>query len=436
MIVLRLAPLAIFLLVQLLIIADELNERREEPLETSAWVSEFTPLIIYLVAAVLYNLITLVSSARHWCIRGDQGGIETDDEASADGSTASSSQQQYGGAQRLVKSDLKRRIALVYFWNALIDLALLIPASVFLGLLIDQLFRIDDAVVGNEQPWSLVLIPLEVLFGVAAIVLILAAFRVCGEATYQRSLGNSEYLSAAMSGVLVCCPLDRDYAAQAEWQQREKRTDYIADGAYHELPCVFMFTPSMTYGVADILLAWLLYVFLVGFLLTLVVVGLLIDGQLGTATLDQVFAGLYVVEGLLIATSLLLLLSLCLWRNAGNQRPAGRKSLGAKFYEAVFVISVAALLIAQQALLARDEVAQNDWFVTFIPLFIAFSIVILAAFFELTCCGNGRRAQQPVTTVAQSSDPRAIRSTGARPQNLAGPKPVSVHHKSLWGAAY
>lgn len=432
----RAAPLAAFVLVQLIIIADELNDRQLDPLDTDThWTGEFAVLIACLVAVFVFILVTFVQAGRWWFNEARDGAPATDDaEVSLDGSPAAA--QKYGGAQRLVAPSINRRMARVYFWNAVIDLALLIPAAVFLGLLIDQLFRRDDAVVGNEYAWSVVLIPLEVMLGLVAIVLLFAAWRVCGEATYQRSLGNTEYMSAALAGVIVCCPTDADYAAQAEWQEREKRVDYIADGAYHELPCVFVFTPGMTYGAADLLLAWFLFAFLIALPLTLVFVGLRLDDRTD-ASLDTIFAGLYTLEGLLIATAIALLLTLCLWRNAGNQRPAGRRSLEAKFYEAILVIISSALFIAQQALLAAHDAPEDSWFVTFIPIFLFLSLLVIIGCCELSCGRPGRRALDGKTpVVVDATNPRGIRSTGARPKTsgLAGAKPVSVHHKSAWGA--
>jgi hypothetical protein len=425
----RVMPLAFILLIQLLIIASELNERQADPTDIdNSWAATLAPLIVYLAGAGIFILSTFVYSIVLWLTPDARSSADdTDDDSSGQ------PQQQYGGASRIVETNKRTVLARIYLCNALVDTALLIPLAVFVGLLIDQLELIDDGVPDNERLWMAVFAPLFTALLVMLIVLFLAAIRVCGEANYQRPLSNSECCSAGCAGVLVCCPTDLEYAAQAEVQRRDKRVDYIADGAYHELPCVFIFTPSMTYGCGDFILAWVLFLFVIVLIGTLIGVAALLDGTIASE-LDVVFVGLYVDEALMILFAIFSLVGLCIYWRGSNQRPAGRKSVSAKAYEALFVITLSALLIAQQSLLAEQKSPQS-WFVVFIPAYILFSIMLFVGCCDLRCAGRSNNDVTIDVTIPAQPATRT-RSTGA--QYKAGPgsfAKATPHHKSsVYGA--
>ncbi len=434
---LRILLFSILLFIQLIIIADVLNQREAGLLPDAPWVYIFLPVLLCLVVQAFAVAGSFVQAITYWltpdAVRPATVAIEVD----ADGVETTV----YGGAARLVQSNERLRLARIYFFDALFDAALLFFLTFFVALLIDQLARLDDALVGNEHPWLIVFMPLFAFFVVLLVLLLFGALRVCGEERYQRRLGNAEYCGAACGGVLVCCAVDQAELEEGNWHRRDKRPEYIADGGYHELPCVFICTPGMSYGWADFILAWLFYLFIVVLLITLFVIALQLDGIID-ASLNVIFIGLYIVEILLAATSFALLVSLCLWWRGTEQRPRGRLNIVSKYMEALFAFVFAILLFVQQILLAQriEDTApveeRQDWQVVFIPLDILFILIWFISCCDLACYN---RPPSPLTgAVPEYVD---IQSGGGastqqqQQQSSKMTKPVRAHRQytSAWG---
>lgn len=423
----RLGLLGIGVFVQLLIVADILNHIALGTLDgDTVWGEVFLPAIISLVVMGCFVLAACSQATRVCTAPDDASGprepqlIEAIDEQgnvvqmSSTNELLVSSQartvpgQVYGGPARLVEGNERLAVARVYFFNALIDTVVLVCLAVFVGLLIDQLNRLYDDVEDNEMSWVGVFAPLLVLIGVLLLVFFFAALRVCAEERYQRPLGNGEYIGAACGGVVVCCAVREKELNNADMLRQDKRALYTANDGFHELPCVFCCTPSMSFGWVDVLLGVDILVFFLVLFIALVQVARRLNGTIATP-LNTIFIGLYIVEGLAIFFSLGVLFMLCAFWRTSKTRPRGRATLMPKYIEALVIIITSIALIVQQALLAHriDGVVEQeaDWFFVFIPAFSLSVFFLLAACFETSCFAGRATSGKRATVVVVGSNP-------------------------------
>lgn len=425
----RILVLVIFLLIQLLVLADVLNRLDEDPLLDVQWVGVFAPLIAYFVLALLfivatyflagwyhykanYAVVSTVSPPQLLAVPGPGGTIVY--------------RQNVGTLDVTLR---RRRAAKIYLYDALIDTVLLALLATFVGLLIDQLERVRDDIAANERAWTLVLLPLFFFWLALLAIIIVVGVRVHAEERFQRPLGNADCCAASFGGVVFCCPVDEAQLSYANNTRYEKRAEYTATADYHALPCAFLCTPSLNYGLADSVLGWLWVLFVIAALIATVLLAARLDGSSGTSPLvAQIFIPLWIVEALFALTAVLLFISLCCCYRSAAARPRGRNSLFAKYAEAVFGLIGVVLLAIQQATLAAriDGGTDTDWNTVFIPLYVLFTMVLLLGCCYLVC-GRTRNADNVDEIDDDDSAQRGSRQTPEQAERRARDP------TSMWG---
>lgn len=381
---------ALAALAQLGFIADTLNKQEDGSVVNPPWLAVFIPLILYLLALFVWVLVTCWSAGSTWL--NASGTVLLLDEPSSS-SDPDALDEVYVHRDAVVHYRAGGATATVsasgLFFEGFVYSIVLVTLSFFVALLIDQLYRLDDAIADNEHMWTLVLAPLLLLLIFLFFLFGFVGLRVCGEERFQRAVANGEVFTAACGGVLVCCAPNYGQIAVGDQYRYEKRPAYLADRAFHSLPCVFMCTPAMTYGVADLLLSWLYFLLLPVLFFVLLYIGVSLDAT-GTVSLALAFFALYLLEALFIAAALALAVTLCAYWNHVNVRPRGRGSLRAKYTEAFFTIVAAILLIVFQVLLAWrvDDLGPTelDWHTIFIPLYILLVFAIILGICYKKCC--------------------------------------------------
>jgi len=432
----RVLALAVFLFVQLLVLADVLNQRDDDPAADVDWVAVFAPLIVYAALSFIYIIATLFRAGVLCVTQPPPPSSQTTYETGADDNNVRGNGAQrplYGSADAVERTALRRKRARVLAWDGVIDLVVLALFISFVALTIDQLTRIDDDVPGNERTWSgSVLVPLFILFPLLFVLVGFAALRTAGEERYQRPLRNAELFSASCGDVVSCCSLDEQQLTEAARQRQDKRQQYSASANFHQLPCVFVCAPSMTFGGADFLIAWLLYLLLLAALGVLIALGARLDGTTD-ALLNTIFIVLYVFGGLLILGSVLLAVSLCCcYRGAAARAaaswPSGRYNVLGKYTEAVFVFVFSVLGIVQLLLIAErvdHPDSERDWQVVFVPAYLALTITLLVGCCALACRRVLHRPPPTERTAVSGSAYRVRSAAGAQPRARAAAGPSS-----------
>lgn len=425
----RILVLFIFLLIQLLVLADVLNRLDEDPLLDVSWVGVFAPLIAYLILAALFIIATYFLAGWYY-YKANYG----------TSSTVSPPQMLAvpgpGGTviyrQNVATLDVtlrRRRAAKIYLYDAVIDTVLLALIATFLGLLIDQIERVRDTIAGNERAWSVVLIPLFLLWLALLAMIVVLAVRVHSEERFQRPLGNADCCAASFGGVVFCCTVDEAQLSYANNTRYEKRADYYTTADYHALPWAFLCTPSLNYGLADSILGWLWVLFVLAALISTILLAARLDGSTGTSPLvSTIFIPLWIVEALFALTAVLLFVTLCCCYRTAASRPRGRNALFAKYSEAVFGFIAVILLAIQQGFLAAriDGGTDTDWNTVFIPLYILFTFSLLLGCCYLAC---GRtRNEDNVDELDDNND--AVRGSRQTPEQV---ERRARDPTSMWG---
>lgn len=418
------------LLAQLVFIADTLNNREARILPTN-WLVIFIPTFLYLIASLAWVIGAFWSAGIYW-LTPAAGTIAqpTVAEVIATDSDSLDTADIYGGQARIEETSYRRVLAADYFFEGFVETIILITLTAFTILLVDQLFSIDDDIPGNEFSWLVVFIPLFVLILFLLLIFAILAVRVCGEERYQRPVSGLGIFSASCGGVLICCSIDQRELENADRLRYDKQPAYVAAKQYHKLPCAFLCTPAMTFGGADLILAWLLCLGLVLALVILIVIGIWLDSTDTTLTLNEIFIALYIYEGLLILVALIVIAMLVLYWSRSKTRPRGRTSRVEKYREAILVIVFSALLITFEALLAHrvddppeaDEVPTN-WLLIFLPLFALLTLIVLCGCCGCMCCTTRVAYAAPTIAVGSAI---ATQYTAGRPQLPRVPV-VSVH---------
>src|SRR6056297_2676931 len=389
----RFSAFVFFGFVQLLVLADVLNERaRALATPDVDWAGVFAPLIVYAALCFLFIAATLVQAVV-LALSAPVGG----------GGDARTPASPYGNTTSVLLQRQRRKRARILAWDALFDLLLLTLLAVALGLAIDQLERADDSVAGNERSWAnSVLVPIYIALALLGVLIGVAALRTSGEERYQRPLSNRELLTASFGDVVLCCSVDEQQINEAERQRYDKRPEYAAIANFHSLPCAFLCAPALAFGAADVLLSWLLYLALYAALGVLVAVGFKADGS--AIVLHNAFAVLYALGGLVVLCALGTLLSLfcCYARGADKLNTPNGRSVLAKAYELLLLLVLSSALIAQLALLANriDGASSADnWHFVFLPLYLALSLLLLTGVASIVCCRDARGARRTTVDV-------------------------------------
>jgi hypothetical protein len=376
---------AVAALVQSLFIASKLDERVAGEIDT-AWAGVFAPVLAWLA----FELILVVLAFAGVC-----GGGGGESKNSTDGAAA-----HYADANVLAAADAARSKSRVRMYDAAINLLMIALLSVFVGLAIARL-ELDESAPLLGRPDSLVLlwplnvIPLALAGGALLLLAILLAVRVRAELRQQNGVENRHLLGAAFN---CCGSVPQSDGAR---QRRDKQFSYETNAVYHEQPCAFMLAPSSTYGIADLLFGWLVWLLLLAAIPVLILVAAKADaaalGRTGTA-LNVLFVPLYVLESLAMLAALMTLVSLfyC-WRRTALRPPGRPLGLRNKSASAIFWIVVLTLLIAAQATIgdAVDGTGMltgvgaapgTSWLVLFTPLYLLFVTIIVTSCFRVACC--------------------------------------------------
>lgn len=424
----RIFVLFIFLFLQLLVLADVLDRLDEDPMLDVSWAGVFALMISYLALAALFVIATYFYAG--WLYYKANYGVNSTIAppqliaVAGPGGTVTYRQN----AATLDITLRRRRAAKIYLYDALIDTGVLILLGAFLGLLIDQLNRLRDGIVGNERAWSLVLLPLFFFWLVLLGLIIALAVRVHGEERYQRPLGNADCCTASFGGVVFCCSVDEAQLSFADDTRYEKRAEYYATADYHALPWAFLCTPSMHYGLADCLLGWLWVLFVIAALISTILLAVRLDSTSGTSpSVATIFIPLWIVEGLFAFVAFLLFFTLCCCYRSAAVRPRGRNALFAKYSESVFGFIAVILLAVQQALIAArvDGNTDTSWNTVFIPLYILFGFALLFGCCYVSC-GRTRDADSGGDDLSDDVDRSAPASATQVERRARDPT-------SMWG---
>jgi hypothetical protein len=394
----RFAILSIFLLVVVGFIATALNEREVDELgpEDTNWHRVFSPFIwLYYPVSYAFVISTFVQATILWNTPG----------YGEEGSGAAIEEALVSPHTRTEYLRNRRILARIHLFDGSIYLALLVTSMTFLILLIAKLYDIDAA-AANQNSWSIVFVPLYIFFIVLVAVLLAAAFRVCGEERTQSPIEDGKYAATVCGGLLVCCPEDQVVLERASTRRQDKQVAYVADGGYHDLPCVFMCTPTMTFGVPDYIfsLAQVLLVIIIP--ITLAIIALAKLDRASSTSLHLIFSGLYAVESVM-----LLLAPAALWcvirAKPDYATRTGRLSVRGKYAEIFLVAALAVTLIAQQALLVKriestEPLEQrDDWFLIFMPSLIFLLILSFVGCGAILC--DQKPAKLPAKSLAHHS---------------------------------
>lgn len=415
----RLLPLSVILLIQLLFVADVLNRRAEDPQLDVAWAGVFSPLIVYLGLGFLFIIASYFMAGNTFAQNPRPSGSNMPN-------------GQYQASVVAADQTLqKRREAKITAADATIDLIKLTLLAVFLGLLIDQLERIEDTEAQNERDWGNVFIPFFIFLVFVFIVATIVALRVSAEYRYQRELGCGSCCGATFGGVVCCCAADDAQLAYAADQRRDKRADYEENDGYHAIPCAFMCTPAMNYGVPDSILRWLWWLVPIALIITTALTVSRLESDDASPSVADIFIALWIVEGLMIITAFFLVMTLCCCYRRAASRPVGRASMFAKYGESTLLFFGGALLITQEALLAAqiDDQEGWDWNAVFSPLYVLFTLIIFVGCCYVKWCNTNNNDASYSTTMREPT----MVSQGSARAIQAVQQPSGTRAVSMWG---
>lgn len=362
----RIANASLFLFIQLLFLSDVLNGRASVANPDTDWVATFSPTILYFVLAGLLIFGNIFQGI--WL------------------RTSDSPKSEYLDRQAFHASVVRKKKASVVFFDSLVDLVLLGSSVMFMVLTIRQLEALDAGT--PLRSWQGETFgSLYFICGILFVVWALASRRVAMEYKYQRLLENSEAFGC-------CCSVS---PAQDELDSLalDKKPMYAADAEFHNIPCVFVGTPAMTFGCPDYSVAIALFSTPLVIIGVLVALGARLDGA--DISLTTVFVALFVLEALIILFSIFTLMSLFLCfrgRGAQSQKnwPQGRYSIRGKYLESFMLIWVSVLFMVQQILLENqiDGTLDGHWVAVFIPALLVFGTFVI-----MGCCRCWSKAPSP-----------------------------------------
>jgi len=378
----RIVTGSVFFFIQLLIVADILDRRVDEPTLDVDWTKAFAVTIVYGGIALLFILSTFYLAGFQF-LRAR--GLQTNQMRSRTG-------VQYTVAGNNELSELQaRRAAKIYLYDGIIDFVLFALLATFVGLLIDQLNRRDAG--DTTRSWATVMAPLFVFLSLVFVFSTMLGVRVFAEKRYEGALNNTDCCSSAFGDVLICCNSDNTSLQLAVDKRSEKKPTYSATAPYHRLPCAFMCTPELSYGVADTLLSWAWYLLILLLIVSTALLTVRLDSvDQSTPTATASLVPLIVAVSLVILLSFVLLLSLCCCFRRLRDRPVGRSSILYKYADTVAALVGMTLLLAQLALLGVQIDADDkyDWQVAFVPAYLLFSLGIFAGCCVYACSRTSR----------------------------------------------
>ena len=396
----RFLTISVFVFIQLLVIADVANRRADDPTLVLDWTLVFSPIIFYIAIASLFVLATLYAAGLEF-FRANYLLAPRNTISTAEPSMYADHDSNYFERSQALRNSK------IYFADAIIDSSLLVLLSVFVALLVNQLEEIDAGVLEFTRSWFLVFTPLYLLLFILLVISIGVAVRVYAESRYDRNLNTTDCCGAAFGDLFCCCTLDEMSMEMARATAQDKRRSYIADASYHQLPCAFMCTSSMSYGAIDVLLSWLWFLFVVAAIVVHFLLAANLQskfdepGEEAQPSLGLTFLPFFISIPLLLLGSLLQLIVLCCCYRRLHSRPRGRKSILYKYVQLLLTTVFAVAAITQFAVLSEliDAQAQSpDYHITLLPSYLFLTVIILVGCCSTVCNGGSNNVSDDEPT--------------------------------------
>jgi len=368
----RWIALDLFALIQLLVIADALQQLAEDPTVDIWWVGAFGVTIAYFAFGALMLIVSYVKLAMLYA-KDHSGTVIT---------TPYAPYQQFTDQNDINAAEEVRRERRVLLGDALVDTGLFVPLVTFFGLFIDQLEQWDDGEPMHN--WIAVFIWLVVFFLLLSIVLLISAVRTCGEERLQKGdLPTDLCCTGAFGDVIAGCSLDHNDIEQGRARRADRVEAYVADSEFHAIPCAYLCAWGLTANGAEFVLNWLLYLLAPLLTLLALLLGFLLED--GTPSLSKILVPLWIFEIAIIILAIVAFILLCCDPRVSGQTAPPRFSFLHK-YNTIILSFVLALALGIFQILLLDRLQEGsatgtNWHLVFLPLYIVLTIALIVG-----CC--------------------------------------------------